>query len=191
MTQPHSTGEEPTLQFFKALADATRLKIIGLLALQPQTLPSLAEGLHAQPGQISHHLERLIDISLVKTDGENYCLDEKELETMARQVLSGQRERLTPQDFDGEAYEQKVLSDFSLPDGRFKSLPSQQKKFLVLLRYAVQAFETGKQYPEKEVNQILTHYYEDTASLRRGMIDYGLMERQKGIYWRSIKEEIS
>jgi hypothetical protein len=187
MTQPQSSQDELVMQFFKALADVQRLKIIGLLAVRPHSLPALSETLHTQPGQVTRHLDRLVDMHLVKTDAEFYSLDEKALEGWARQVLSGRRVRLTPQDFEGEAFDRKVLSDFTLPDGRFKSLPAQQKKLLVLLGHAVQAFELGVQYPEKQVNQVLVRYYEDTASLRRALIDFGFMERQQGIYWRSAK----
>jgi hypothetical protein len=45
-------------------------------------------------------------------------------------------------------------------------------------------FESGKQYQEKEVNQILERFHEDYAQLRRDMIDTGLMKRENGIYWK-------
>jgi hypothetical protein len=56
----------------------------------------------------------------------------------------------------------------------------------VLLRYVLRAFEPEKRYTEKQVNEILLRYNEDTASLRRGMIEYHLMEREGGggNYWR-------
>jgi hypothetical protein len=34
------------------------------------------------------------------------------------------------------------------------------------------------------VNEILTQFHPDYASLRRYMVDYGMMQRQGGIYWR-------
>jgi hypothetical protein len=50
----------------------------------------------------------------------------------------------------------------------------------------VEAFETGKRYKEKEVNEILSQFNDDTATLRRGMVEYHLMDRQGGggEYWR-------
>ena len=53
-----------------------------------------------------------------------------------------------------------------------------------MLRHAVKLFEYDVNYPEKQVNQILAQLHEDTASLRREMIDYKLMARDHGIYWR-------
>jgi hypothetical protein len=39
-------------------------------------------------------------------------------------------------------------------------------------------------YPEKQVNEILARYHEDTATLRREMIGYRMLARAGGEYWR-------
>lgn len=54
------------LEFFKALADANRLKIIGLLANQALTVEQLAEMLNLRPSTVSHHLGYLNHVGLVK-----------------------------------------------------------------------------------------------------------------------------
>jgi hypothetical protein len=48
-------------------------------------------------------------------------------------------------------------------------------------------FEPGIRYTEKQVNEILAHYNEDTAFLRRSLVEYKLMDRQGGggEYWRT------
>jgi hypothetical protein len=50
----------------------------------------------------------------------------------------------------------------------------------------LQAFETGVQYTEKQVNDILRRFSEDTASLRRDLVDLGWLAREGGgeRYWR-------
>ena len=48
-------------------------------------------------------------------------------------------------------------------------------------------FEFGRTYTEKEVNFILLDVHEDVASLRRGLIEEKLMERDHGIYQRVEK----
>ena len=57
---------------------------------------------------------------------------------------------------------------------------------LFTIRYVAQAFEIKKKYSEKKVNEILSRYHEDTASLRRELVGYGLMKREGGggDYWR-------
>jgi hypothetical protein len=54
-----------------------------------------------------------------------------------------------------------------------------------VLRHIVKSFEPGKYYSEKQVNKILSAFHEDTASLRRELVGYGLMEREGGggKYW--------
>jgi DNA-binding transcriptional ArsR family regulator len=50
---------EELVSFFKALADANRLKIVGLLSQQPYSVEQLAAMLHLRPSTISHHLAKL------------------------------------------------------------------------------------------------------------------------------------
>ncbi|MFN8475819.1 MAG: DUF2087 domain-containing protein [Anaerolineae bacterium] len=83
-----------------------------------------------------------------------------------------------------EDFEQKTLRDF-LVDGRLKTIPSQEKKREVILRYLVELFEPQRQYPEREVNAILRDVHPDAASLRRHLVDSHLMQRDHGIYWRT------
>lgn len=57
------------------------------------------------------------------------------------------------------------------------TFPAQEKKYLVLVRYLLEQFEPGREYSEREVNEILGRFHEDTARVRRSFIDYGYMER--------------
>ena len=49
--------------------------------------------------------------------------------------------------------------------------------------------EPGKRYSEKQVNETLSRYHEDTASLWRELVGAKLMEREGGggEYWRTDK----
>jgi hypothetical protein len=82
-----------------------------------------------------------------------------------------------------DAYRQKVLKTF-FKHGRLVQFPTQLKKRLVILEKLLEEFEPERTYTELEVNQTLVEFNEDVASLRRGMISNGLMEREKGIYRR-------
>jgi len=53
------------------------------------------------------------------------------------------------------------------------------------LNHLVKNFEPGVKYPENQVNQILRRFHEDTAALRRYMVDNQLLARERGIYWRT------
>jgi hypothetical protein len=103
---------------------------------------------------------------------------------MARQLLSRETLPAIAADVDLEAYDRKVITDFSNPDGSLKTIPAQRKKLTVILRHIVKSFQSEVRYPEVEVNQILARFHEDTATLRRELVGAGLMERDQGEYWR-------
>ena len=46
-------------------------------------------------------------------------------------------------------------------------------------------FDIGVRYPEKRVNEVLKRFHADSASLRRHLVDEGLLSRERGMYWRS------
>ena len=180
--------EEQILSFFRTLCDANRLKMAGLLGIQPLTLEQLTAQLGMRPQEATKHLERLVQAGLVTRRGAAFALDSKALETLARTALADERQRPSQEDFNGEADERKVLRAFILPDGRIKEFPAQQKKRLIVLRHVAQSFESGKRYPEKEVNEHLHRFLDDHASLRRYLIDDKLMQREGGFYWRTESE---
>lgn len=181
---------EELLVFFKALADANRLKIAGLLARQPYTVEQLAAMLDLGASTVSHHLSRLSEAGLVTATAQSYYnyyrLETSRVEEMARRLLSTESLPAMAGDVDASAFDRKVVNDYLLPDGQLKTIPSQRKKLLAVLRHIVQDFQTAKRYSEKEVNEILVRYHEDTASLRRELVGSKLMAREGGggDYWR-------
>ncbi len=179
---------EELLEIFKALADANRLRMIGVLAQQPSTVEQLAAMLGLQPSTTSRHLSYLAHVGLVSARAEGYYsvyrFEAAALEALAQRLLARETLPAAAADVDLDAFDRKVLRDFSLPDGRLKGLPAQRKKLEAVLRHAVTLFESNVQYPEKQVNQILSQLHEDTATLRRELVDAKLMARDHGVYWR-------
>ncbi len=183
-----STLTDELLAFFKALADANRLKIVGLLAREPLSVEQLAAVLDLAPSTVSHHLARLAEAGLVTARAESYYnmykFETDALEAMARRLLARETLPAIAADVERDAYDEKVLATFLLPDGRLKSIPTQRKKRLVVLQHLVNSFEPGVRYPEKQVNEILGGFHPDTAALRRELIADRLMARERGVYWR-------
>lgn len=179
---------ETLLDFAKALADANRLKIIGLLAQQPYSVEELAEILNLKPSTVSHHLTKLSQAGLVSAKTESYYnvyqLDEKALENKSKSLFSQENLAASVADVDANAYDNKIVKDYVRKDGRLKTVPAQRKKLEAILRYIAKTFKVGKKYTEKQINEILGHYHEDTAYLRRELIGYKLMKREGGEYWR-------
>ncbi len=177
--------QEEMITFFKTLVDPNRLCIAGLLGVEALTVTQLAERVKLSPMAVLNHVERLSAAGIIGEKDGRYSLQRKHLETLARDTLAGLRLPPKMDEFDGEAYDQKVVRDFSLPDGSLKSLPAQPKKFQAVLHYVGRVLEPGVEYPEKQVNEMLKRFNEDTASLRRGLIDNGTLQREKGVYWKS------
>lgn len=173
----------PLLTFFKALADANRLKIVGVLAQESQSVEQLAATLGLDSSTVSHHLRKLAKAGLVEARAEGYysiySLRTEALEQQARSLLGGDALPRLAGDADLDAYDRKVLGTFLDEQGRFRAFPAQQKKYLVLVRHALDAFEAGTEYSEKQVNEILSRFHEDTARLRRSFIDHGFMVRHR------------
>lgn len=71
------------------------------------------------------------------------------------------------------------------PDGPLSEFPKKQKRKAAILRHLIQRFETGRKYSEKEINAVLEKAYPDYVTLRRYLIDYGLLDREDdgSSYW--------
>jgi len=180
---------EELLAFFKALADANRLKILGLLAKEPYSVEQLAEILQIRPSTVSHHLSRLSEVGLVSAKAESYYniyqLETQALEEKARRLLNEETFPAITADIDTNAYDRKVLNTFTTPDGQIKAFPAQRKKMESILRYVLKSFKPDVVYTEKEVNELLAGYHEDYTTLRRELIEYRMLAREGGggNYW--------
>ncbi|HUF40245.1 MAG TPA: metalloregulator ArsR/SmtB family transcription factor [Anaerolineales bacterium] len=174
------------LVFFSALSDATRLKIVGLLAQDDFSVEELAEMLALRPPTVSHHLSKLGKIGLVSARAESYYnvyhLNTDVLSKWAGMILNEDKLPGLAGDVDIDAYDKKVIADYTREDGSLKTIPSRRKKLEAVLRYVAREFVPGADYPEAEVNRILHGFHEDTATLRRELVAAGLMVREKSVY---------
>lgn len=175
------------LSFFKALASADRLRVAGRLAEGPLPAEQLAAALTERPRDVQRHLARLAEAGLV--DGptgaaQTYRLRLDHIHALAGRLLAHERTRVPPE-AAADDFEHKVLREFLRPDGSIRELPASDKRFLVIVRYALRAFEPGRRYTEKEVNAALKALHPDSATLRRAMIDNRWLERARNgtAYW--------
>ena len=187
--------DEELIPTFKALADRSRLRIVGLLAGGHwMAVEDLAAALALTPGTVVHHLRRLREAGLVESRPRppyvEYSLQigrlaeiGGRLDKLERQVRAAGDEQaaLDMPDWAG-AREARVVRAFFEGD-RLLSIPAQHAKRLVILRYLAEtAFEPDREYPEKEVNMLLALRHPDVASLRRYLVDEHFMARAAGIY---------
>jgi len=181
---------EELLRFFKTFADANRLKIVALLSKEELSVEQMAEMLGLNSSTVSHHLSKLSKLGLVSARAEGYYsvyrLEEKALSEMAQRLLADDTLPSIIEDVDLDAYDRKVLQSYLSADGKISAFPAQRKKEEAIIRYISHSFEVNQHYSEKEVNSILSQYSDDTARLRRHLVDFGFMQRQGGggSYWR-------
>ena len=70
-------------------------------------------------------------------------------------------------------------------DGPLELLPSKEKRKIIVLQHILKRFEPNIIYSELEINDVLKSIYDDFATMRRYLIEYGFMDRSKDCskYW--------
>lgn len=206
--------ENDLLVTLKSLADVTRLRIVGRLADRSWTASELASILGITAADARRHLERLVAAGLAARSepagagataasgeapgpagtgaagGAAYELRPDAVHALGRRLGALEATRPAAADVLGPdgallpADEARILHAFFDGD-RLVSIPAQARKRQVVVRYLRdRCFTEDRAYPEKEVNQRLALFHPDVASLRREMVDTGLLTREGGEYRR-------
>lgn len=187
---------DKVVHYHKALADATRIKMLILLADGELKGQDLAEKLGVTPATITHHAAKLRAASLIKERREKntiyFTLNDYFLKSNAEAALhliykhtNGEKEQMEEKNIK---LRDSVLRNFFSADGRLKSIPSQLKKKLIVLEHLVSQLELGRTYSEKEINTFIQQYHEDYATIRREFIMHQYMFREKEQYELNPRE---
>lgn len=176
------------LSILKALADESRLRIMASLLSGPRYVEELAERLNLSASTISHHLKKLEGAGLVDPHKLQYYTEYRVRSEMLDSTLqalvlqAGDPPSAEKQRHD--RYRRKVLSTF-FEGSRLLQMPAQHKKRIMILEAMALDFTLHQDYPEDEVNAVITRRYEDYCLIRREMVMERIMERDDGIYRRS------
>ena len=172
------------LDYVKAMSDPNRLRIIGLLSQESATREEISKRLKLSPKDSLTHLGFLEFVGAISQAGGIFTLNDDKLAVLAKEKLAETRRSYVPAEHWDEK-SKKVLKAHLNADGSIKQIPA-SPKLQVILNYLVEFFEYGRNYTEKEVNTILRKYNEDTAGLRRDLVDAGMMARESdgSRYWR-------
>lgn len=170
-------------ELFKLLGDETRLGIINMLSKSDSYVELLASKLGLTEATVCYHLKKLEQARIVRSSRSQfyviYSLNRELFDKTLWDIVSTD----TPAVDSDKEYRYSVYARF-FKNGRLTALPVQQKKReIVLLRIAAD-FEIGRDYPETEVNEIIHRYHEDHCTIRREMIAFGIMSREREIYRR-------
>lgn len=172
------------MEFLKLLLDPARLAVVGAIALRPRTPHEAADHAGVDPRVALETIASLRQLHAVSTTEEGrYHLERDVLLELARGLPQP-----APPDagvFHGmTAAEREVLARFFVGN-RLTEIPTSRAKRLVVLERLALEFEPGRRYAEREVNELLGRYHRDHASLRRHLVDEGLLDRDRGEYWRA------
>ena len=76
-----------------------------------------------------------------------------------------------------------MLQNFVGGDGLVASLPARAAKRKLVLEYVTATrLEPKREYSEREVNAVLEEFHDDYVTLRRYLVDEGLLKRNAGVY---------
>ena len=181
------------LNFFKALAHESRLRLLGFVAEREHSVQELAARSALKEPTVSHHLAMLRDVGLVtlRQDGTThwYMLEPKTLSRMARALLApGQLAALTGIETQ-PTNDEKIVRNYLTPDGRLKDFPASRKKRRVILVWLVRKFDEGRDYSETQVNELIERRHHDRETFRRELVGYRMLARKGGVYWRLPETE--
>src|SRR4028118_1212224 len=105
------------LDFFKALSNESRLKLLGVLAQRECSVEELAALLHLKAPTISHHLTKLKELNLVNLSPQGnthlYRLNLEQVERLSRDLLlTPNRLQTLARDVEPKNWEITVLQSF-------------------------------------------------------------------------------
>ena len=185
------------VNYHKALADPTRVRILVLLSEGELTGQTLAEKLCLSPATITHHAAKLRSSLINERRDKNaiyFSLDRYFLKQYAAalQELITQPHEVTREpstlDEKNEKLKQSVLRNFFTAEGKLKHIPAQQKKKRIVLESLAEKLEQGKSYTEKELNRFIQQFHPDFATIRREFIMHAYLYREKEIYERNPRD---
>jgi hypothetical protein len=183
---------EQSIAILKALADKSRLAIMNSLLDQSQYAEDLAKRHALAPSTVSFHLRKLEQAGLISCRREQYYVvikaNEALLDITLRQITAAQPSDQQLQNVRLDAYRRKVLDTF-FPDGTLLKLPTQHKKRLIVLAHFAERFEPLCRYSEQEVTRLITPLFGDYCTIRRLLVDEGLLQREGATYWREAATE--
>ena len=79
---------------------------------------------------------------------------------------------------------EEKIDQFFHPDGTLISIPVRPAKKIAVLNHIAKELASETKYPEKELNAVIAKFHDDTAAIRRHMIEFGILQRNlESVYW--------
>ncbi|WP_340003554.1 metalloregulator ArsR/SmtB family transcription factor [Paenibacillus sp. FSL K6-0276] len=186
---------EKIVNYHKALADPTRLRLLLLLSQGEMHGQALAEKLNLSQPTVTHHAAKLREAALIKERRDKntvyFKLNPEFISSGAEaslQFIFSKGARNMEEKSPENSLKESVLRNFFSKDGRLRQIPAQYKKKLIALQYMVEKLEPGMVYTEKEINEFIKQFHEDFATIRREFIMHQFMYRENDKYELNPRE---
>ena len=174
-----------TLRIMKALADSSRLSIMQSLIEKPQYVEELSKRFNLASSTVSFHLKKLEEARLIHKKKEQYYVvfhpNLNVFTKSLRDLISFENKEKQTQQERIFRYKSKVIGTYFI-NGRLHKIPSQHKKRWIILEKIASELEDSRIYGEKELNDKISVFFEDYCSIRRYLVDEGILKRSKGEY---------
>jgi hypothetical protein len=164
------------------LADENRLRVLAAVVLGESRVARIAESTSLTEDEVARALGHLLSAGIVLQGESGLHVDRRVFADAARTVSAP---RVKPDLSDATPEQAAVLRNFVAGDGRVASLPARAAKRKVVLEYVAMRFEPKREYREREVDAVLEEVHDDYMTLRRYLVDEGLLERGAGVYRRA------
>lgn len=173
------------VQTFKALADPTRLRMIGLMVDEKRCGRELASELGVSAPTVSHHLQVLREAGLLTETRESpytfYKLDLAALQGQVKQVADKRQVQKLAAGDGLDEEKRRVLSNFFDGD-RLTRIPAQRRKKEIVFEEVLRRIPAREVYGERELSKMIEAIHDDFCTIRRELIMGKYMERQSGKY---------
>jgi biotin operon repressor len=185
---------EKIVNYHKALADPSRIKMLILLADGELNGQVLAEKLGVTAATITHHAAKLREASLILERRDKntifFALNDYFIQSGVHATMEliyrnnankGAPDAMNTID-KNHTLKESVIKNFFTLEGKLKHVPAQLKKKLIVLEHLVSHLEKGRKYSEKELNLFIQQYHPDFATIRREFIMHQFMYREHEVY---------
>lgn len=170
------------VEFHKALGDVNRLRIVMMLAGGELSGQEIAEKTGLTPATVSHHMNVLRNVTLVRSRREKNTIFFSLYESQLQQKSHALLRRVTQMKRINQGEYEKVVKNFFDAEGRLKSIPAQRKKKLYVFEHMLEGLEAGRPYTEKELDAYIKQFHEDHCTIRREFIINHYMYREDNVY---------
>lgn len=192
------------LAMVRAVSDMNRLTMLRILAQNERSISQLASEMSLPESAVVGHIKQLHStgfLQLRMADNQQvYRFNPQPITRLQDYIgqLGQPLAQIEPavsdnrwiDELDFSDEEKKILVGHTF-NGRLTHFPTKDKQWFAILRWIAAQFEMGVRYPEKQVNAIITTIHEDYATIRRSLVEFGFMARERGggDYWRIPQAE--